>query len=261
VSDVRQLGDTDRLPWLEPFKEQGQRATTPGVPSGSVAGAKRSVSVPLWLIALLGAIAVAVAGYDNGRRASRPDAGASVTTELPQATLPYHSLEELANEEAPPPPPPANEVEKPTQAAPAATAIAPSARVTKPTPKPRPKAAPVRKPAPRAKAPPKRTTPARPKATQPARPRFVMRMSPPPVAGRPGQVIEIGRYTNPRIADAMWHRVIWRYPYLGRLSKTVIPTTTSRQRVYALRLGTGSRSHARTLCRNLTSIGYPCAVV
>ena len=53
---------------------------------------------------ILGAVVLGVAGYFIGRSAN-PQSGQSVTTELPQATLPYHSLDELANEQAPPPPP------------------------------------------------------------------------------------------------------------------------------------------------------------
>jgi hypothetical protein len=250
------MGDTDRLPWLEPYREKVQERVRTA-PTAAPREAKTSpgggyVRVPTWLLLLLGAAALGIAGYFIGRSAN-PQSGQSITTELPQPTLPYHSLDELANEQDPPPPPAIEEVEQaavPVAApkAPVVREAAPKRTVT------RPKAT-ARKPATQAPV-------AKPEPAPVRRPRFVMRYAPPPSAGRPGQVIEIGRYTDPRIADAMWRRAVWRYPYLGRLSKVVTPTpAANRRQVFALRLGTGSRSHARTLCRNLVSIGYPCAVV
>ncbi|QNN64436.1 hypothetical protein H9L12_08880 [Sphingomonas rhizophila] len=262
MSDVRQMGDTDRLPWLEPYRDRPRERAAP-VPvavarDSKAASAGHYVRVPMWLLLALGAVVLGVAGYFIGRSAN-PQSGQSVTTELPQATLPYHSLDELANEQAPPPPPVVDEADPPaaTVAAPVAKAPAPVVK------KAAPKKAVSRSRTPKAtRQPPVSAPVATPPPAPVQRPRFVMRYSPAPAAGRPGQVIEIGRYTNPRIADAMYRRAVWRYPYLGRLSKVVTPTATAGRRpVYALRLGTGSRSHARTLCRNLVSIGYPCAVV
>ena len=256
--EVKQSGERDRLPWLEPYREA--KAPPPPRPRAATpvaASARRSyVRVPMWLFIFLGAGVLGIGGYFIGRQTVANRAGPSVTAELPQATLPYHSLDELANEVEPPPPPPLSEVEKTAEAA--------------PTVAPAPKS--VSSPKVRKAAAKKRTTAGRParrvarraatRPTPPHRPRFVVRRSPPPVAGRAGQVIELGRFTSPRTADAVWRRAVWRYPYLGRLSKVVAPTRTSRpQPVFALRLGTGSRSHAQTLCRNLHSIGYPCAIV
>ena len=261
MEQVKQLGERDRLPWLEPYREkQAERPATPPIrPRQAATVARRNyVPVPLWVLIFVGAGMLGLGGYFLGRQTVTDRAGASVTEQLPQATLPYHSLDALANEVEPPLPPPLSEVEKTAEAAPAVTTPAPASSVTSRTDR-------------KATA-KKRTTARRPvrRATKPAatrpraqhRPRFVVRMSPPPVAGRAGQVIELGRFTSPRTADAVWRRAVWRYPYLGRLSKVVAPTRTNQpQPAFALRLGTGSRSHAQTLCRNLHSIGYPCAVV
>ncbi len=241
------VSDGDRLPWLEPYREpRTVRDSRPASPA-------RSVRVPLWLLAVLGAGALAVSGYWVGRQGSAP--GSSVTAPLPPATQPalsapastlaYPPVDVLAD---PPPPPPVSQLVPRHAAASHAVNRRPAVSL---------KAAHRARPIVRHR----HTAKAKPKP--PPRPRFVLRMAPPPIAGKPGQVIELGRFISPRAADAKWSNAVWRYPYLGRLTKVVAPTAQGPglRPVYALRLGAGSRSHARILCRNLISIGYRCSVV
>ena len=244
--DGRTGSDSDRLPWLEPYREpRTVSAPRPSAPA-------RSVKVPVWLLGVLGAGALAVGGYWVGRSDSLP--GSSVTAPLPPASQPassspasplaYPPVDALAD---PPPPPPVSQ-------------LAPARAASPPVVKRR--AAASHRTAHRPRAVARHHHQAKAKPKPPPRPRFVLRMSPPPIAGKPGQVIELGRFVTARAADAKWTNAVWRYPYLGRLSKTVVPTSFgTHRRVYALRLGAQSRRNAKILCRNLISIGYPCAVV
>ena len=86
---------------------------------------------------------------------------------------------------------------------------------------------------------------------------------PPPSAGRPGRVIQLGAFATARQADASWRRLVAVYPYLGRLPKVVTPNRPPRgyPRFYRLRLGAHSAREARALCRNLHRIGRGCMVV
>ncbi len=247
----RAVSDSDRLPWLEPYREpRPVRAPRPATTSASV-------RVPLWLLTAMGAGALVLGGYWAGRQGPSSAPSSTVTAPLPPATQPgssapesplaYPPVDVLAD---PPLPPPVSQLVSPRQVTPARPHIAKrraavshrkavhhqASRVVRHAPKVRPK---------------------------PRRPRFLLNMSPPPVAGKPGQVIELGRFVTPRAADAKWSNAVWRYPYLGRLTKVVAATAQGpgRRPVYALRLGAGSRSHAKILCRNLRSIGYSCAVV
>ena len=84
-----------------------------------------------------------------------------------------------------------------------------------------------------------------------------------PSPAKPGRVIQLGVYYDPRHADAAWRRVVLAYPYLGKLPKAVVPARgmANQPVYYRLQLGTRSRRDARILCRNLLSIGRGCRVV
>lgn len=84
-----------------------------------------------------------------------------------------------------------------------------------------------------------------------------------PSPAKPGRVIQLGVYYDPRHADAAWRRVVIAYPYLGKLPKAVVPARgmANQPVYYRLQLGTRSRRDARILCRNLLSIGRGCRVV
>ncbi|MEO5808517.1 MAG: hypothetical protein ABIR51_00295 [Sphingomicrobium sp.] len=250
--DGRTGSDSDRLPWLEPYREpRSGRAPRPPVPTPSV-------RVPLWLLGAVGAGALVLGGYWAGRLGPSSAPRSTVTAPLPPATQPgssapastlaYPPVAVLAD---PPSPPPVSQLATRRQV-----------ESVRPHSAKRRAAATQRKAVHhQVRRAVRHTAKARPKP--PRRPRFVLNMSPPPVAGRPGQVIELGRFISPRAADAKWSNAVWRYPYLGRLTKVVTPTSQGpgRRPVYALRLGAGSHSHAKILCRNLRRIGYPCAVV
>ena len=51
-------------------------------------------------------------------------------------------------------------------------------------------------------------------------PRYVYVAQPSPA--KPGRVIQLGVYYDPRHADAAWRRVVLAYPYLGKLPKAVV---------------------------------------
>jgi hypothetical protein len=84
-----------------------------------------------------------------------------------------------------------------------------------------------------------------------------------PSPAKPGRIIQLGVYYDPRHADAAWRRVVIAYPYLGKLPKAVVPARgmANQPVYYRLQLGTRSRRDARILCRNLLSIGRGCRVV
>lgn len=236
------VSDSDRLPWLEPYREPGGEARAP--PSS-----KATRRVPLWPLGLAGAAALVFGGYWIGRQDATQAPRSSVTAPLPP--LAYPPVEALADPPPPPLPRPVSQLKR--RPAVERTGSSPARRHLSSTSRKSPSAHHAARPRHKAKTVPK----------PPPRPRFVLRMSPPPVAGKTGQVIELGRFVTPRQADASWNRAVWRYPYLGRLTKVVAPERqgAGRPPVYALRLGAGSRRHARILCRNLIKIGYPCTVV
>jgi hypothetical protein len=91
---------------------------------------------------------------------------------------------------------------------------------------------------------------------------MTVRFSPPPSAGAPGTVVDLGRYLSPTLADRAYRTTVGRYPYLSRLAKVVAPQPVvyGQPRLYALQLGARTSREARQLCDNLKKIGRPCVV-
>ena len=204
---------------------------------------------PALLLGLLLAAGLAFGGYWFGRQAA-PDS--TVTAPLPPASdagprLAYRSLDDRLTEPPLPPPPPA-EAEQP--AAQSKAPARPKRRLIRAQPKNSHLAA-VRR---------SQEAAARPRALTPPRP--LIRTSSVPV-GKSGEVVLLGTFASPGLADSARARLVTRYPYLGTLPKVIAPLAsgTGRRTVYQLKMGTGSRRNARTLCRYMLSIGRGCAVV
>ena len=228
--------DPERLPWLD--------APRAAAPAPRAAPVRRLSRGPIYvLLALFLAASVGVMAFLAGRGTApvAPTAAPSATAALP-APLPV-------------------------PAAPAPTAPAPEARAAEAPIK----VVPARKPVVRraAQRRPTARRPARRAVVARARPRSAVvvhrriNWPPPPSAGRPGRVIQLGAFATARQADASWRRLVAVYPYLGRLPKVVTPNRPPRgyPRFYRLRLGAHSAREARALCRNLHRIGRGCMVV
>lgn len=232
--------DPERLPWLD-----SPRAAATAPRSASPRWVSRG---PIYvLLALFLAASVGVISFLAGRGTAplAPHAGPSATTQLPT-----------------PVPAPSTLAAPPIAVVPAPEAIssaAPAKVVTAPRPAAR-------------RAPPASSsarTPARRAADNRARPRpaVVVRRRinwpPPPSAGKPGRVIQLGAFATARQADASWLRLVAVYPYLGELPKVVTPNRppAGQPLFYRLRLGAHSAREARALCRNLHRIGRGCVVV
>ena len=272
-------GDSDKLPWLEPYRERTAKPESPPPPPAPVRIARpqrRGGSTAL--LGVVAALALGAGGYWFGRQTAPHEVinpQTTVIAPLPQSAapvqhpgdaLPYRSLDEQ------PPLVAANPGEaprlSPTRAhrdRHAAHRNRPAVRPQRQAPPPPPAAPPP--PKPRAIAPPTTPTPA-PLALVPLPPPTVVvvhRYSPPPPlsVGGPGEVIELGAFISRRTANAAFRRVARRYPYLGARPRVVSPFPRSAgwPPVYRLRLGTGSTRNAKILCRYIHSIGQRCSVV
>lgn len=281
------IGDSDKLPWLEPYRERIARAAPAAKPvAGRTAQPKRS-GAGTALLGVVGALALGAGGYWFGRETAPREVITPQTTviaPLPPSPipvqrdgpLPYRSLDEqpadpvttadpMATAAPVEPPQAAERTETRTRAAPRA---APVARTMRETPPPPPPAPPP--PRPLALQPtPIATNVATPVAAPisvavpPSAPPAVVHRNAVPSVGTSGEVIELGAFISRRTADAAYRRVVRRYPYLGTRPKTVtaFPRSADWPKTYRLRLGTGSARNAKMLCRYVRSIGQRCAVV
>lgn len=238
MSEARTEGE--RLPWLDT-----PRAPKPAVPRRKLPRAPIFVLLSLFLLAsiglmsfLVGRVAEPIASAPApSRPVQRSGPTATVTLPAPSAAVPLApvpAVEEAKSSPAPRATPPRHASAKPKASQPS-------------------RARPARRPA--------RTAEATPRAI----PAPVRRVSlvPPPVAGRSGRMIQLGAFTDPREADAAWHRLTRAYPYLGALPKIVAPTRPppGDARLYRLQLGARSNGDALALCRKLVRIGRSCIVL
>jgi hypothetical protein len=251
-----QANDTEKLPWLEPYREPAPtraagksktklKAVETPAAAPAVATpppARKGVPLAAWLVTGIAVVGLAAGGgYWAGHRTA-PDA----PTAAPTVTIPVAKVDPI----------PMPEVEEPAgQPAPVATgapAAAPRVR----------RAAPSRRVAAPHRVVRTATPPARPEAAPPLPKIMSVRFSPPPSAGVPGTVVDLGRYLSPKLADAAYRRTLGRYPYLARLPKVVAPQPVvyGEPRLYALNLGAKNGREARQLCDNLKKIGRPCVV-
>ncbi len=237
--------DQDRLPWLEPYRETKK----PGQPLRR-RGYGKPVAAGVVAALLIG---VGAGGYWLGQRGDAPVGPPSSET----VALPPPRTQPIQVAEAPPPEP-----------APVVEEAAPEpAKVTKPK---RKKSAARRKPRPKkirsagietdqlnaVQAAQERKRP------QPSRP--VSRPWPKmPSPGPAGQVIQLGAFTTPTRASNAYYVRIARYKSLARMPRVIVPVVTkpSGRVLYVLRLGTSSRQHSKTVCRNLRRSGDHCLVI
>lgn len=246
--------DVDRLPWLEPYRE----ARPPARRSG-----RRSRGGLVALIAALVLMPIAVAaGYWLGQRSAPP------VPRPPSTIVPLPD----------PRPAPALPTAPPLVQAPAT----PPAAAPQPAPKPaaeppaQARSPAVKRPKPAKKAIKRRSGPRktiRSAGTQRpsynavrARQERLARARPwpkMPSPGPAGQVIQLGAFSTPARAYAAYRVRIARYPTLARMPRVVVPVITKPDGrvLYVLRLGTTSRQHSTTVCRNLRRSGDHCLVI
>ena len=277
------VSDSDKLPWLEPYRERTTKPEPPVPPPAPVRTARpqrRGGSTAL--IGVVAALALGAGGYWFGRQTAPHEVISPQTTviaPLPQSAapvqhpgdaLPYRSLDEqpplvAANpDEAPRLSPTRAHRDRRAAHRNRPAFLRPQHQAPPPPPAPPP-------PKPRAISPPTMPTstakPAPMVVVPPPPPAAVIvhRYSPPPTpsVGGPGEVIELGAFISRRTANAAFRRVVRRYPYLGTRPRVVSPFPRSAgwPPVYRLRLGTGSTRNARILCRYVHSIGQRCSVV
>ena len=243
-----QANDSEKLPWLEPYREPAGPARRPSPSLQSIerapaaAAPRAGVPVAGWLVAGIVVVSLAAGGgYWAGHRTA-PDGTKPART----VTIPVARVDPI----------PMPEVE---DVAPAAESVptAPEAKRTRSrTPRSSHQSSAARRTV-RAEAPP-----ARPEAAPPIPKVMAVRFSPPPSAGAPGTVVDLGRYLSPKLADSAYRTTVTRYPYLSRLTKVVAPQPVlyGQPRLYALHLGAKNAREARLLCDNLKKIGRPCVV-
>jgi len=252
MADRPTVRDDERLPWLEPNEGERRRGRRP-VSRGALVGL---------LVAFLG-IGLAVAfslGYRVARptgevpaqgEPAQPQRSASVQLPLtPPAAAP--KVEQVATEQPVVQPP----VAEPKPAVTTKPAVK-KARVVHHKARPRhvwhrrpilrpfidvKKRAPIAQPTPYQAPPP----------TPP----------PPPPPGPRGKMVQLGAYSTMRQADQAWRSMAWRYPYLGKKPRVVVPTKPiGGWTYYRLRLGTESQAQSLVICQFLQSRGQSCIVV
>lgn len=246
MSDGRPAAnDQDRLPWLEPYREPPTRRARPvkAAKAPSPGGARGGL---LAVAAVIGISAALAGGYWIGQR---NDGGSEPVAVAPVATAPA----QVALAEPVAPQPVVSEAEK----AASAEAAAPTRRVAA-------KTARKKKGQRRAKIHSAGVETAaidkvREQQGEPPPPRVWPRQ---PSPGPAGQVVQLGAYSHPDVAYAAYRRRLARYPGLARMPRVIVPVVRpGGDFLYVLRLGTGSRSKARTVCRNLRRSGDPCVVI
>ena len=277
------LGDGERLPWLEPYREpKGAPPELPiKAPVSRNAAPRRSRSG--WLTGgVLAAILLAGGSYWFGRQtaprdvirpqttviAPLPPSAVPVQPEGEVSALPYRSLGDQ----------PVGQATSGQLAAPAPRRAERHARISSTpevtvhrhaVPPPPPPAPPQPRvlaeapaPAPAPIVAPAAVAPA-PVRIVPARATPVRVAAPPLAVGKTGESIELGIFISRGTARAALHRIVRRYPYLGTRPKMILsqPPTAGWPQVYRLRLGTGSARNAKILCRYVHTIGKRCSVV
>ena len=75
-----------------------------------------------------------------------------------------------------------------------------------------------------------------------------------------GKTVQLGVFLNRKQAEAAWQSAIRDYTYLVTMPKSIEAISIRSKRYYRLQLGTPSKRHAKQLCTNLQSIGRSCTV-
>ena len=245
MADRPTARDEDRLPWLEPVEGERPRRRKP-VSRGVLVG----------LLAAFFGIGLAVA-FSLGYRVAKPadQAPALAPSARPRQTA------TVQVPLAPPVPTPKVELIVPTpvaaeprvvepKAAVAAKPAVKKARVVRHKAKPRhvrhAKRKPILRPFINVKRPP-------PKPAAPPRS---------PYAGPAGKLIQLGAYSTPKQADRAWRSITWRYPYLAKKPKVVVPTPPiGGYTYYRLRLATQTQAQSVVICQYLQARGQSCIVL
>ena len=240
-----QDADSERLPWLEPYRQpiEAQRRKA----------ARSHGPLLAYAFGLLLLSAVGIGGYWLGQRGSvanqpRPEVQVAQRNPPPE---PFPKIATAGTEAASP----ATEPE----AAPPASA----AEASKPSAKAH---APVRKahrPAAKKKirhANTKRTQYDRVLAKQREAAKTWPKM---PSPGPAGQVIQLGAFSNRTRAQNAYRQRLARYPVLSGMPQVIVPVITQPRGdvLYVLRLGTQSREQSNVVCRNLRTSGDHCLVI
>ena len=280
------LGDGERLPWLEPYREAKAAAPSPPIkaPVSRNSAPRRSRSG--WLTGgVLAAIFLAGGSYWFGRQtaprdvirpqttviAPLPPSTVPIQPEGEVSTLPYRSLGDqpagpATSTQAAVPAPRRAERRARTSSTPEVTvhrhAVPPPPPPAPPQPRVVAQAAAAPPPAPAPVVAPAAVAPA-PVRIAPFPATSVRVAAPPPVIGNPGASIELGIFISRGTARAALRRIVRRYPYLGTRPKMILsqPPTAGWPQVYRLRLGTGSARNAKILCRYVHTLGKRCNVV
>ncbi len=240
-------GDSERLPWLEPFSEPAAKLAAARAKPVRPAPQPRSRTA-LWLVAVIALlVAAGGGGYWLGQRGERSEP-APVAESRPVVSLPQA------------PPPAAPPVENTIAAAPEIeSAPEPIAQPEPPKPaveraKPPPRKAKVRR------ADTRRTQYDRVVAKQRQAARTWPKM---PSPGPAGQVVQLGAFSNRARAQAAYRERTARYPLLAGMPQVIVPVITRPrgQVLYVLRLGTRTREQSQIVCRNLRRSGDHCLVI
>jgi hypothetical protein len=243
----RPAGDSDRLPWLEPYLE-------PPAKGGRLP--RRGYGAPLaWGIAFALAIAATAGGFWLGRSGLPPPGPSDTVAIAPSKPEPVR-VAEAAKPLSP----------EPESAAPAEPAPQPKAEASRPK----------RRATASRSAPSKRwlaekrriraeAEASRLRAVKAAQERRSARRAWPkmPSPGPAGQVIQLGAFSHPDRAYAAYRNRIARYPQLARMPRVIVPVAKGRRGslLYVLRLGTTSRQQSQVVCNNLRRSGDHCLVI
>ena len=253
MTDVRAVGATDRLPWLD------------DEPAPAKAKLKRAPNVNLWALAVaLLLLFVAGASYWLGTRTSTKEQSSAhenrtVVVPVPQTSAPQPPQVELAPQPQVEPAPipqvrfaPEREVriERPravkrvvveNPAAPPEDNAQESASTPSAAQSESPPAAAV--PAP---------VPNRPLKAWPAW----------QSAGSKGRIVRIGAFGTREQAKFGWRYMVESYPAVSHLKATVVSDRNSRGRhFFRFQIGTTSQAHSEVLCQRMEKIHLSCAVV
>ena len=121
--------------------------------------------------------------------------------------------------------------------------------------------APVARPAParRVGGDPRTWSPKARPAPQPPRPAPALpRPAPAPAPAASGATIQLGAFSTEARATRAWNAMAARFRYLAPLSHSVVPVRTGSRTLYRLR---ASGANAAAVCRRLRVAGEDCAVV
>ncbi|HEX5238794.1 MAG TPA: hypothetical protein VFW39_10075 [Sphingomicrobium sp.] len=253
MTDVRAVGATDRLPWLE------------DEPALAKPKLKRAANPNLWaLAAALLLLVVALGSYWLGTRTSNEEQPSVHRSPTLVAPLPQPRAPEVPQVQTAPEP----QVE-PTLAPEVRFAPPREVRIERPRPV---KGIVVQNPA----APPEESTEesaSAPAATQPVSPPVASVPAPVPSrplkawpawqsAGAKGRIVRIGAFGTRDQAKFGWRYMVDAYPAVAHLKATVVADRNSRGRhFYRFQIGTTSQAHSEVLCQRMEKIHLSCAVV